>query len=102
MTASTKVLEESDRGVRGRVYQNLDEAKPQEENTKEAKEFIDSKTQAVADLKKNEPIPTVVVYHHPHHIEKQQSSRQGVAHQHTYALVGNQKDNQSRGTWRPT
>jgi hypothetical protein len=79
-----------------------DEAKPQEQNTKEAKEVIDSTTQGVADLKKKEPIPTVVVYRHPHHIEKQQSSRQGREHQHMYAPAGNQKGNQSSGTWRPT
>jgi hypothetical protein len=53
-------------------------------------------------LKKKKPILTVVVYCHPHHIEKQQSSRQGREHQHTYAPAGNQKGNQSRGAWRPT
>jgi hypothetical protein len=51
-----------------------DEARPHEEINKEAKEVIDSKAQGVAYLKTKEPIPTVMVYHHPHHIEKQQSS----------------------------
>ena len=54
-----------------------DEAKLQEGHNQEAKEVIDSKAQCVADLKKKEQIPTVVVYRHPHHIEKQKSSRQG-------------------------
>jgi hypothetical protein len=76
-----------------------DEAKPQEGHNKEAKKVIESKEQCVAYLKKTKQIPTVVVYHHP---EKQQSSRQGHEHQHTYAPTGNQKGNQSRGTWRPT
>jgi hypothetical protein len=79
-----------------------DEAKPHEGHNKEAKEVIDSKAQCVADLKKKEQIPTVVVYRHPHHIEKQQSSRQGHEHQHTYAPAGNHKGNQSRGAWRTT
>jgi hypothetical protein len=33
---------------------------------------LTQRTQSVAYLKKKEQIPTVVVYHHPHHIEKQQ------------------------------
>ena len=56
----------------------------------------------VADLSKNELIPIVVVYHHPHHIEKQQSSRQGREYQPLYAPAWNQKGNQSSGTRRPT
>jgi hypothetical protein len=80
-----------------------DEAKPQEGHCQEDKEVIDSKEQCVADLKKKEQIPTVVVYHHPHHIEKQQSSRKGCDNQHIYAPAGNQKGNQSReGAWRTT
>jgi len=51
-------------------------------------------------LKEKEPIPTVVVYHNPQRIEKQQSLRQGRQHQHTYAPAWNQKGNQSRGAWR--
>jgi hypothetical protein len=47
------------------------EAKPQEGHNKEAKEVIDSRIQCVANLKKKTSIPTVVVYHHPHRIEKQ-------------------------------
>jgi hypothetical protein len=93
-----------------------DELKPQGHN-KEAQEVINSKEQGVIylliqepipivervfNLNTKEPIPTVVVYHHPHHIENQLSSRRGVTHQHTYAPIGNQKGNQSRGTWRPT
>jgi hypothetical protein len=79
-----------------------DEAKPHEGHNKEDKEVIDSKTQCVANLKKKTQIPTVVVYRHPHHIEKQQSSRQGHEHQHIYAPAGNQKGNRSRGAWRTT
>jgi UDP-2,3-diacylglucosamine pyrophosphatase LpxH len=71
-------------------------------DTKEAKEVIESKAQGVADLKEKEPIPTIVVYHHPHHIEKQQSSRHMRENQHTYAPVGKWKDNQSIYAWRPT
>jgi hypothetical protein len=62
-----------------------DEAKPQEGHNHEAKEVIESKEQCVAYLKKKEQIPTVVVYRHSLHIEKQQSSRKGHEHQHTYA-----------------
>jgi hypothetical protein len=53
-------------------------------------------------LKKKEQIPTDVVYRHPHHIEKQKSSRQGHVHQHIYAPIGNHNRNRSRGAWRPT
>jgi hypothetical protein len=53
-------------------------------------------------FEKKKNIPTVVVYLHPHHIETQQSSRQGHVNQHIYALAGNQKGNRSRGAWRPT
>jgi hypothetical protein len=56
----------------------------------------------VADLNKKEPIPKIVVYHHPYHIEKHHSLRQGRQHQHTYTPVMNLKGNQSRGTWRTT
>jgi hypothetical protein len=66
------------------------EAKLQEGHNQEAKEVIDSKAQSVADLKKKEQIPTVVVYHHPHHIEMQKSSRQGHVHEHIYAPAGHQ------------
>jgi hypothetical protein len=79
-----------------------DEAKPHEGHNREAKKVLDSKAQCVVDLKKKEHIPTIVVYHHPHHIETQQSSRQGRVHQHIYAPVGNQKGNRSRGVWMPT
>jgi hypothetical protein len=79
-----------------------DEAKPQEGHNKKSKEIIDSKEHYVVELKKKELIPTVVVYHHPHHIEKQQSSRQGREHQHTYEPAWHQKGNQSRGAWRTT
>ena len=53
-------------------------------------------------MKKKGLIPTVVIYHHPHHIEKQKSSRQGRENQHMYALAGNLKGNLSRGAWRNT
>jgi hypothetical protein len=66
-----------------------DEEKPQEGHSQEAKEVIDSKEQCFADLKKKEHVPTVVVYHHPHHIETQQSSRKGCDNQHIYAPTGN-------------
>jgi hypothetical protein len=82
--------------------QTGDEAQPQEGHNQEAKEVIESKAQCVADLTKKEQIPTVVVYHHPHHLEKQQSSKQGHEYQHTYAPTENQKGNQSRGAWRTT
>jgi hypothetical protein len=79
-----------------------DEAKLQEGHNQEAKEVIDSKAQSVADLKKKEHIPTIVIYRHPHHIEIQQSSRKGRVHQHIYAPVGHQIGNRSRGAWRTT
>jgi hypothetical protein len=101
MTTSTKVIAESEVESEAESIE-ADEAKPHDKNNKEAKVVIDSKAQCVADLKKKEHIPTVVVYLHPHHIEKQQSSRQGHEHPHTYAPVGNQKGNQSSGAWRPT
>jgi hypothetical protein len=101
MEASKAVIVESE--VESEVESiEGDEANPQEGHNKEAKEVIESKAQCVAYLKKTEQIPTVVVYRYPHHIEKQQSSRQGCEHQHTYAPTGNQKGNQYRGTWRPT
>jgi hypothetical protein len=62
----------------------------------------ESKAQCVADLKETEKITIVVVYRHPHHIEKQQSSRQGCEHKNIYAQGRNQKGNQYRGAWRPT
>jgi hypothetical protein len=68
-----------------------DEENPQEGHNKEAKEVIESKAQCVTYLKKTKQIPTVVVYCHPHHIDKQQSSRKGREHQHTYEPTGNQK-----------
>jgi hypothetical protein len=68
-------------------YIEGDEAKLHGHN-QEAKEVIDSKAQSVADLTKKEKIPIVFVYHHPHHIETQQSSRQGCENQHIYALPG--------------
>jgi hypothetical protein len=101
MTSSTKVLVESEVESEAKSTKG-DEAKPHEGNNKETKEVIDSKVQGVEYLKEKEPIPTVVVYHHPQHIEKQQSLRQGHQHQHTYAPIGNQKGNQSRGAWRTT
>jgi hypothetical protein len=67
-----------------------DETKLQEGHNQEAKEVIDSKAQSVADLKKKEQIPTVVVYRHPHHIEMQNLSRQGHVHEHIYAPAGHQ------------
>jgi hypothetical protein len=79
-----------------------DEEKLQEGHNQEAKEVIDSKAQSVADLKKKEQIPTVVVYRHPHHIEMKNSSRQGHVHQHIYAQAGHQIGNRSRGAWRTT
>jgi hypothetical protein len=69
----------SKKGLWGKESTKGDEAKPQEGNNKEAKEVIDSRAQWVAYLKKKEPIPTVVVYHHPHHIEKQHHQDKGVS-----------------------
>ena len=60
------------------------EANPQEGTTKEPKKIIESKEDHVSELKKKVPIPTVVVYRHQHHIEKQKSLRKGREHQHTY------------------
>jgi len=74
-----------------------DETKLQEGHNQEDKEVIESKAQSVADLKKNEQIPTIFVYRHPHHIEIQQPSRQRHVHQHIYALAGHQTGNRSRG-----
>jgi hypothetical protein len=101
MEASKEVIVESEVESEAESTEG-DEAKLQEGHNQEAKEVIDSKAQSVADLKKKEQIPTVVVYRHPHHIEKQQSSRQGRVHQHIYAPAGNQKGNRSRGAWRTT
>jgi hypothetical protein len=70
-----------------------DEEKLQEGHNHEVKEVIESKAQSVADLKKKEQIPTVVVYRHPHHIETQKSSRQEHVHQHIYAPAGHQTGN---------
>jgi hypothetical protein len=99
MVASKEVIVESEVESEAESTEG-DEAKPQEGHNNEAKEVIDSKAQCVTDLKKKEHIPIVVVYLHPHHIEKQQSSRQGHDLQHIYAPVGHQKGNQSRGAWR--
>jgi hypothetical protein len=101
MEASKEVIVESEVESEAESTEG-DEEKLQEGHNQEAKEVIDSKAQSVADLKKKEQIPTVVVYRHPHHIEKQQSSRKGCVHQHIYAPAGNQKGNRSRGAWRPT
>jgi hypothetical protein len=43
-------------------------------------------------LKKKEPIPTIVVYFHPHHIEKQQSSDNGVSIHTLMHQWGTRKD----------
>ena len=52
-------------------------------------------------MKKKGLIPTVVIYHHPHHIEKQKSSRQGHEHQQTYyGSTWNQKYNYYGGKER--
>jgi hypothetical protein len=92
MEASKEVIVESE--VESEVESiEGDEAKLHEGHNQEPKEVIDSKAQSVADLKKKEQIPTVVVYRHPHHIETQQSSRQGRVHQHIYAPAGHQKGN---------
>jgi hypothetical protein len=101
MEASKEVIVESEVESKAESIEG-DEEKLQEEHNQKAKEVIDSKAQSVADLKKKQQIPTVVVYRHPHHIETQQSSRQGCVHQHIYAPAGNQKGNRSRGAWRPT
>jgi hypothetical protein len=79
-----------------------DEEKLQEGHNQDVKEVIDSKAQSIADLKKKEQIPTFIVYCDLHHVEIQQSSRQGHVHQHIYAPVGHQKGNRSRGSWRTT
>jgi hypothetical protein len=71
-------------------------------HNQEAKEVIDSKAQSVANLRKKEQIPIVVVYRYPHHIEMKKSSRQGNVHEHIYAPAGHQTENRSRGAWRTT
>jgi hypothetical protein len=76
------------------------EVESQEGHNKYSKEISDSKGHHGAELNTKEKIPIVMVYLHPHHIEKQQSSRQG--HPHTYAPAGNQKGIQSSGAWIPT
>jgi hypothetical protein len=89
MEASKEVIAQS--GVESEAESTeRDEAKLPEGHNQEAKEVIDSKAQSVADLKKKEQIPTVVVYRHPHHIEMQKSSRQGHVHEHIYAPAGHQ------------
>jgi hypothetical protein len=70
-----------------------DEEKPHEGHNQEDKEVIESKAQCVADSMNKEHIPTIVLYYHPHHIEKQQSSRQGREHRKIYAPTWNPKGN---------
>jgi hypothetical protein len=96
MEASKEVIAQSEVESEAESTEG-DEEKLQEGHNQEAKEVIDSKAQSVADLKKKEQIPTVVVYRHPHHIETQNSSRQGHVHQHMYAPAGHQIGNRSRG-----
>jgi hypothetical protein len=92
MEASKEVIVESEVESEAESIEG-DEEKLQEGHNQEAKEVIDSKAQSVADLKKKEQIPTVVVYHHPHHIETQNSSRKRRVHQHIYAPAGHQTGN---------
>ena len=99
MEASKEVITQSEVESEAESTEG-DETKLHEGHNKEAKEVIDSKAQSVVHLKKNEQIPTVVVYLHPHHIETQKSSRQGCAHQHIYAPARHQTRNRSRGAWR--
>jgi hypothetical protein len=101
MEASREVISQSEVESEAESIEG-DEEKIQEGHNQEAKEVIDSKAQSVADLNKKEKIPTVVVYHHPHHIETQNSSRQGHVHQHIYAPAEHQTGNRSRGAWRTT
>jgi hypothetical protein len=98
MEANKEVIVESEVESEAKSTEG-DEAKLQGHN-QEVKEVIDSKAPSVADLKKKEQIPTVVVYRHPHHIKTQQSSRKGRVHQHIYAPAGYQTGNRSRGAWR--
>ena len=91
MEASKEVIAQSEVESEAEPTER-DEAKLQDGHNQEAKEFIDSKAQSVADLKKKEKIPTVVVYFHPHHIEMQNSSRQGHVHQHIYAPAGTRQE----------
>ena len=74
MEASKEVITQSEVESEANFTEG-DEAKLQEGHNHEAKEVIDSKAQSVVDLKKKEQISTIVVYLHPHHIEKQQSSK---------------------------
>jgi hypothetical protein len=77
------------------------EQKSQEGLKKEAKELHDSKEPHVEESKSEEPRAKVVIYRHPHYLDKQQSSRQEHGHQHTYyGLAWHPKDKQSRDTWR--
>ena len=82
MEASKEVITQSEVESEAE-YTEGDEEKLQEGHNQEA-EVIDSKAQSVADLKKKEQIPTIVVYRHPHHIEMQTLSRQEHVHQHIY------------------
>jgi hypothetical protein len=101
MEVRKEVIIESE--VESEVYSiEGDEEKLHEGHNEEAKEVIDSNKQSFIDLKKKEQIPTIVVYHHPHHIETQQSSRKGHVHQHIYAPAGHHTRNRSRGAWRTT
>jgi hypothetical protein len=67
MEASKEVIVKSEVELEAEPIEG-DEEKPQEGHNKEDKEVIESKAQCVAYLKNTKQIPTVVVYHHPHHI----------------------------------
>ena len=99
-TTSTTIIVESEVESKADSIESYEE-KPQEEKTKEAMEIIESKAQVIVDMMKKEPVPTVVVYHHPHHIEMQKSSRQGHVHEHIYAPTGHQTEKIKIKTGQP-
>jgi hypothetical protein len=69
--ASKAVIAESE--VEYVESKKIHEAKPQDRHNKESNKITESKAHHVTKLKKKGLIHIVVVYHHPHHIEKQHS-----------------------------
>ena len=81
------------------------EEMPQEEhqNEEESIEIPFLKEPQVDMSKKEEPTTKLVSYHHPHHPEKQQSSRKCWEHHKAYCgSRWNEKGKQCGSTWRNT
>jgi hypothetical protein len=77
------------------------EQKSQEGHKKKSKELHDSKEPHVEESMSEELRAKVVVYHHPQHLDTQQSSRQDhVHHQNYYGLTWHSKGKKSRDTWQ--